>query len=186
MGFEITFSGPVTTVYNIDVAAGAIVHIGGGSSNHSPGGKFQGNACPLKINKAQRTQWGTACAAVDHVAPEGWTAETFSVATAFSNNTIPDGLKKGDTIFYWKEGVEEADVPDGFVAVLGANDIIVIVPVSSEVELSADDDSDDADSSLDNDDDDFVPPTSSDIVNDDDGDLLDVDDDGEDDDDSPF
>ena len=182
MGFQITFSGPVTTVYNIKVAAGAVVHIGSGSSNPSSG-KFNGDTCPTKVTKAQRTEWGTACAAVDHVAPEGWTAETFTSERAFSNDTIPDGLNRGDAIFYWKRGVVEIDVPDGFTAVHGANDIIIIVPVSSEVEIN---DEDDMDSSLDNDDDDFVPPTSSDIVNNDDGDLLDVDDDGEDDDDSPF
>lgn len=185
MGFTITFSGPVTTVYNIDVAPGAIVHIGVGS--HSSSGKFQGNTCPIKITKAQRTEWGTACAAAtDHKAPKGWTAETFSLEKAFSNNKIPDGLKKGDAIFYWKKGVSENDVPDGFTAVYGEDDVIIIVPASSEVELPVDDDSDNTDSSLDGGDDEFEPPPSSDIINDNDGNLLNVDNDEQGDSDSDF
>ena len=183
MGFSITYSGSVGAVYNIEVAAGAVVHIGGGSHNHSQG-KFSGDTCPTKVTKAQRTEWGTACAA-DHEAPEGWTAETFSSEKAFSNNTIPTGLNKGDTIFYWKKGVGEDDVPNGFIAVHGTEDIIVIVPVSSEIE--ADDDDDSADSSLDGENDDFKLPPSTNIVdNDDNDDLYKINDDDEEEGNSPF
>ncbi len=185
MGFSINFHGSVGTVYNIEVAAGAIVHIGGGS-NHSSG-KFNGDTCPIKISKAQRTEWGTACT-VDHQAPEGWTSETFTSERAFSNDTIPAGLNKGDTIFYWKKGVSEKDVPDGFIAVYGADNIIVIVPASSGVEVGDGDDN--TDSSLDggNDDfDDFQLPTSNfNIVNSDSSDPLDVNDNNDENYKSPF
>ena len=181
MGFSINFHGSVGTVYNIEVAAGAIVHIGGGSSNPSSG-KFQGDTCPAKITKAQRTEWGTACA-VDHQAPESWTAETFSSERAFSNSTVPAGLDKGDAIFYWKKDVTERDVPNGFIAVHGVDNIIVIVPVSSEIEVN--DDDNDGDSSLDGEDGDFELPTSTDIV-DGDNDLHEVVDDDDEEDVSPF
>ena len=184
MGFTITFTGPVTTVYNIEVAAGATLHIGGGSSNHSSG-KFQGDTCPIKITKAQRTEWGTACA-TDHEPPEGWTAEIFSSGKAFANDTIPNGLSRGDAIFYYKEGVSEDDVPDGFIAVYRANNVIVIVPTSLETELHADDDDDDADSSLDGNDGDFDLPTSPSIISDGDDELLDTSGIEDNDDVSPF
>lgn len=190
MGFSINFHGSVGAVYNIEVAAGATVHIGCGDGSHShPSGKFQGETCPVKTTKAQRTEWGAQCT-VDHVAPEGWTAETFTSERAFTNNSIPDGLTRGDAIFYWKKGVTETDVPNGFVAVHGAGDIIIIVPVSSEIDLPVfDDDDDDDDSSLDGNDDGLELPTSSNIISDDDGnDLLsdNNDDDEEDDNPSPF
>ena len=182
MGFTINFHGSVGTVYNINVAAGATLHIGGSSK-----GGFRGSKCPIKTNKQQRTKWATACATT-HTPPEGWNKETFTCAKAFTNETVPEGLKPGDTIFYYKESAEK-DIPSEFTGVYSKDGMIIIVPkidAQDDNNVVDDDDGIDGDSSLELDEEDIQLPTSSNIINDND-DLLEVDDDDDEEDAlSPF
>lgn len=134
MGFVIHYHGTVHAVYNIQVDAGAVVHLGGDASSSNKGRFSKENTCPIKTTKEQRTEWGTACAA-NHIAPEGWSVETFSSEKAFANNKVPAGLKKGNAIFYYREGVTEGEVPSGFQAAYQSEGVMIIIPAGGGDDL---------------------------------------------------
>lgn len=131
MGFVIHYHGTVHAVHNIQVDAGAVVHIGGDASPPNKGRFSKENTCPIKTTKEQRTEWGAACAA-DHIAPEGWSVETFSSEKAFANNKVPVGLEKGNAIFYYREGVAEDEVPSGFIAAYQSGEVLIIIPAGGD------------------------------------------------------
>ena len=129
---HIELKGDVGQVIVVEAGASPTIHIGGGrASVYGGNGGGVSNRCPVKqITAKQRTDWAKKC--IGATAPEGWTAESFSSEKAFTNATIPDGVTKGDAIFFWKRDCDQNSAPDGLKLVyLSEDGIGIIVPADA-------------------------------------------------------
>lgn len=132
MPLEIKIEGDVGQIIVVEPGASPTIHIGGGrASVYGGNGGGVSNRCPIKeITAVQRTDWAKKC--IGATAPEGWTVESFSSEKAFTNATIPDGVKKGDAIFFWKRDCDKDSAPEGFELVyLSGDGVGVIVPADA-------------------------------------------------------
>jgi hypothetical protein len=125
---HIEIKGDVGQVIVVEAGASPTIYIGGRASVYGGSGGGVSNRCPIKgITASQRTGWAKRC--IGATAPEGWTAESFSSEKAFTNATIPDGVTKGDAIFFWKRDCDQNSAPDGFNLVyLSEDGVGIIVP----------------------------------------------------------
>lgn len=137
MHIEIHHVGQVIVV---EAGASPTIHISGGQARvYGAGGGS--NRCPTRTTAAQRTLWGARCAGAS--APEGWSPETFSSEKAFVDSKVPDGLNKGDAIFFWKKDCDKDSSPEGFELVyLSEGGTGIIVPVASSTVAGGDDEDD--------------------------------------------
>ena len=144
MPLEIKINGDVGQIIVVEPGASPTIHIGGGrASVYSGNGGGVSNRCPIKqITATQRTGWAKRC--IGATAPEGWTAESFSSPKAFTNATIPDGVTKGDPIFFWKHDCSKDSAPEGFELVYLTEEggIGIIVPVDATTSVTANPDVD--------------------------------------------
>jgi hypothetical protein len=131
INMHIEIKGDVGQVIVVEAGASPTIHIGGGRASVYGNGSGVSNRCPIKqITASQRTEWAKKC--IGATAPEGWTAESFSSPKAFSDATIPDGVTKGDPIFFWKRGCDQNSAPDGFTLVyLSEDGVGVVVPADA-------------------------------------------------------
>lgn len=128
--------GNVGQVIVVEAGASPTIHIGGGRASVYGNGSGVSNRCPIKqITAGQRTEWAKKC--IGAATPEGWTAESFSSEKAFTNATIPDGVTKGDPIFFWKDGCDKDSAPDGFKLVYLTEEggIGIVVPADTTASL---------------------------------------------------
>jgi hypothetical protein len=126
----------------IEAGASAVIHIGGSNDSAVYRSRSESSSrkrCPLKVTATQRTEWATMMSnGGDATCPEGWEAETFFSPNAFTGGQVPQGLAKGDAIFFWKPGCTAESCPAGFKAVYLSEDsqaVMVIVPASNSAEV---------------------------------------------------
>ena len=125
----IEIHGNVGQVIVVEAGASPTIHIGDGQARVNGNGGSVSNRCPTRTTATQRTNWGARC--VGASAPEGWSSETFSSEKAFVDSKVPNGLKKGDAIFFWKRDCDQNSVPEGFELVhLSEDGVGIIVPVA--------------------------------------------------------
>ena len=139
---HIEIHGNVGQVIVVEAGASPTIHIDGGQARvYGAGGGSSTDRCPTRTTAAQRTTWGARC--VGASAPEGWSPETFSSEKAFVDSKVPEGLAKGDAIFFWKKDCDRDSAPEGFELVhLSENGTGIIVPVASTTLAGGDDDDD--------------------------------------------
>lgn len=122
----------------ITVEAGASLTLQLGSGYRTANNSTANNStarCPLKLAdyKAELKSWAQRSSGSQ--APEGYQTETWGGSPkVFDDGVPPQGLSKGDTLFFWKSGVTDPKshpVPEGFEAVFALNDVFIIVPVLS-------------------------------------------------------
>lgn len=137
---HIEIHGNVSQVIVVEAGASPTIHIGGGQARvYSTSGSSR---CPTRTTATQRTTWGARC--VNASAPEGWSAETFSSEKAFVDSKVPEGLSKGDAIFFWKKDCDKYSAPEGFELVnLSEDGTGIIVPLPSSAVAGESDDGDD-------------------------------------------
>jgi hypothetical protein len=130
----------IGSVHAITVEAGAsaVIHIGGSNDSAAYRSRSESGSkkrFPLTVTRDQRTGWATEMSnGGKATCPEGWETETFSSPNAFEDGQIPEGLQRGDAIFFWKSGCGVDSCPAGFKAVYLSEDslaVMVIVPIST-------------------------------------------------------
>ena len=126
----IEIRGNVGQVIVVEAGASPTIHIGDGQARVNGNRGGVSNRCPTRTTATQRTNWGARC--VGASAPEGWSSETFSSEKAFVDSKVPNGLEKGDAIFFWKRDCDRnSAAPEGFQFVhLSEDGVGIIVPVA--------------------------------------------------------
>ena len=138
---HIQIHGNVGQVIVVEPGASPTIHISGGQARVYGNGLTTTNRCPTRTTATQRTTWGARC--VGASTPEGWYPETFSLEKAFVDSKVPEGLAKGDAIFFWKKDCDKGSAPEGFELVhLGEDGTGIIVPVTSSTVAGGDDEDD--------------------------------------------
>lgn len=163
---HIEIKGNVGQVIVVEAGASPTIHIGGGrASVYGGNGGGVSNRCPIKeITASQRTKWAKRC--IGATAPEGWTVESFSSPKAFTSAVVPEGVTKGDPIFFWKHDCSKDSAPEGFELVYLTEEggIGIIVPVDATTSVTSSPDADEefpfsiTNSMSEEDDDDDGPP----------------------------
>lgn len=142
----------IGSVHAITVEAGAsaVIHIGGSNDSAAYRSRSESGSrkrCPINVTTTQRTEWATKMSnGGKKTCPEGWETETFFSPNAFTNGEIPQGLTKGDAIFFWKPGCTAESCPAGFEAVYLSEDsqaVMVIVPASNSPEVEVEEEEED-------------------------------------------
>lgn len=137
------FEGQVT---NIDCTGspGIVLHLNLGRGSRASGNGLQKKRCPV-TTKLSADQLST-CAAACHgaTAPEGFNSEVWGGSATIFGGEVPATLNKGGTLFFWKEGATEADIPDGYEGEYLKDGILVIRPQGSDEVVEVLNDSNDA------------------------------------------
>lgn len=136
---HIEIHGNVGQVIVVEAGASPTIHIGGGQARVYGNNATATDRCPTRTTATQRTLWGARCAGAS--APEGWSPETFSSEKAFVDSKVPEGLQRGDAIFFWKKDCDKDSSPEGFELVhLSEDGVGIIVPLTSSAVAGGDDD----------------------------------------------
>jgi len=143
MGFifsEGAFTGFTGTIVNVDCTGspGMTVHFGlGGGYSRANGSSPQTKRCPITKQLGPDTLRKCANACKDSTPPEGFNVEIWGGSDAIFSGNTPVGLNKGDTLFFWREGATQSDIPEGFEGDYLKDGILVVSPpsVTDKVEL---------------------------------------------------
>lgn len=135
----IEIHGNVGQVIVVEAGASPTIHIGGGQARVYGNNATATDRCPTRTTATQRSAWGASC--VGASAPEGWHPETFSSEKAFVDSKVPEGLSKGDAIFFWKKDCDKYSAPEGFRLVhLSEDGIGIIIPALSNATTGGEED----------------------------------------------
>lgn len=149
----------------VEAGASLTLNLGGGYRTSTNTSTANTTRCPLKLAeyKAQLKSWAQRC--TNTQAPQGFNTETWGGSPkVFDDGATPQGLNKGDTLFFWKEGVTNPNsepIPKGFEAVYAKDGVLIVVPTPG-------------------DNNDTTPDTQNNHPNTPNADQADLDDDGED------